>query len=258
MIEFPSTISEISNYSTTCPHLQPMIDKNTETEILESQHLNLFIIDKLINQGVFTMAEIGEYIPAFFHLNNEHDLSIEYMNQTGCEWLQLTSGEINAMGYDFLEKYLHPDTLKYVAPPILNFYQKGDRSKVYCDFQQVMDLRNRQYKLLFTVTKIFNKRPGLLTISLPVDSSIPMIKKLERVLGEQAFARSHFKQFSALTKREVQILVLLATGHSNPQIADQLFVSRHTVEQHRKNINRKLDIKHFADVMKYAQAFDLI
>ena len=258
MIEIPSAISEISNYSTTYPHLQLMNNKNTETETLESQHLNLFIIDKLISQGVFEMEEIGEYIPSFFHLNNEHDLSIEYMNQPGCDWLELTSGEINAMGYEFLEKYLHQDTLKYVAPAVLNFYKNGDRSKVYCDFQQVLDLRNRQYKLLFTVTKIFNKRPGLLTISLPVDSSIPMIKKLERMLGEQAFARKHFKQFAALTKREVQILVLLATGHSNPQIADQLFVSRHTVEQHRKNINRKLEIKHFSDVMKYAQAFDLI
>ena len=235
-----------------------MINKSTETEILECQNLNLFIIDKLLSTGEFELEEIGEYLPTFFHLNNEEDLSIEYINQSGCDWLALTLTEINAMGYKFLEKYIHPESLKYVAPKILDFYRRGDRSKVYCDFQKVLDSRSQEYRLLFTVTKIFNKRPGLLTISHPVEHSESLVKKLERMLGEQIFARKHFKQFATLTKREVEILSLLASGHSNPQIADQLFLSRRTIEQHRKNINRKLEIKHFADVMKYALAFDLV
>ena len=235
-----------------------MINKSTESEILECQNLNLFILDKLLSTEEFALEEIGEYIPTFFHLNNKEDLSIEYMNQSGCDWLELTATEINAMGRSFLDKYIHPETMKHVAPGILDFYKRGDRSKVYCDFQKVLDSRSQQYRLLFTVTKIYSSRPGLLTISHPVEYSESLAKKLDRMLGEQTFARNHFKQFSTLTKREVEILSLLAAGNSNPQIADQLCLSRRTVEQHRKNINRKLEIQNFADVMKYAQAFDLV
>ena len=258
MIEFPKIFPEISCCSTTCPCQEPMIDKSTESEILEVQNLNLFIIDKLLNQGAFELEDIGDYVPSFLHLNNENDLTIEYMNKTGCDWLELTAGEINDMGYDFFNKYIDPESLRLVVPRVMEFYHHNDRSKVYCDFQRVLNPRTQTYSLLFLVTKICNKRPGLLTISQPLENSVSIVKKLERMLGEQKFARKHFKQFSALTKREVQILSLLASGHSNPQIADQLFLSRRTVEQHRKNINRKLDIKHFTDIIKYAQAFDLV
>lgn len=242
----------------TFPHQKPMTNKSTESEVLETQNLNLFLIDKLLNQGAFELEDIGDYVPSFLHLNNEHDLTIEYMNKTGCDWLELTSVEINDMGYDFFEKYIDDESLRLVVPRVMEFYHNNDRSKVYCDFQRVLNPRTQKYNLLFLVTKICNKRPGLLTISQPLENSTSIVKKLERVLGEQRFARKHFKLFSTLTKREVQILTLLADGCSNPQIADQLFLSRRTVEQHRKNINRKLEIKHFADLIKYAQAFDLV
>ncbi|MDN5217088.1 helix-turn-helix transcriptional regulator [Fulvivirgaceae bacterium BMA12] len=230
----------------------------TETEILETQNLNLFIIDKLLDHGVFELEEIGEYVPSFFHLNNKDDLTIEYLNQAGCDWLELTMDEINNMGFEFFKKYIHKDTLKDVFPGFLQFYQQDDKSKVHCDFQKVFDKRSQDYKLLFTASKIHNKRPGLITISCPVENSASLTKKLERMLGEQVFARKHYKQFSTLTKREVQVLTMLADGQSNPQIAGQLFLSRRTIEQHRKNINRKLEIKRFTDVIRYAQAFDLI
>ncbi|MDN5205533.1 helix-turn-helix transcriptional regulator [Fulvivirgaceae bacterium BMA10] len=83
-------------------------------------------------------------------------------------------------------------------------------------------------------------------------------KKVQRILEDQAFMRNNFERFTSLTNREEEILTLLALGHNNPKIADLLFISRRTVEQHRKNINYKLGIKSFPDILKYAQAFDLI
>ena len=45
-----------------------------------------------------------------------------------------------------------------------------------------------------------------------------------------------------LTKREVEVLKLVAEGATNKEIADRLFISAKTVESHRANIFRKLDI----------------
>jgi len=55
-----------------------------------------------------------------------------------------------------------------------------------------------------------------------------------------------------LTKREREVLKLIAEGKSNKEIADLLFVSIHTVERHRANIMEKLNLKRTADLVKYA------
>lgn len=55
-----------------------------------------------------------------------------------------------------------------------------------------------------------------------------------------------------LTKREMEVLKLIAEGKSNKEIGDLLFVSVHTVERHRANIMEKLNLKKTADLVKYA------
>jgi DNA-binding NarL/FixJ family response regulator len=61
-----------------------------------------------------------------------------------------------------------------------------------------------------------------------------------------------------LTKREQEILVLIASGRSNRQVADQLFISVKTVETHRSHILVKLDLKNTAELVKYAVMNKLI
>jgi DNA-binding CsgD family transcriptional regulator len=55
-----------------------------------------------------------------------------------------------------------------------------------------------------------------------------------------------------LTKREIEVLQLITKGYSNKEIADQLFVSTHTVISHRKNISEKTGIKSASGMTMYA------
>lgn len=55
-----------------------------------------------------------------------------------------------------------------------------------------------------------------------------------------------------LTEREREILRLLALGHTNAEIASQLFLSRRTVESHRASVQRKLDVATRAELTQYA------
>ena len=55
-----------------------------------------------------------------------------------------------------------------------------------------------------------------------------------------------------LTPRERQILQLIADGKTSPEIAQLLFISIHTVHNHRKNIKHKLSIRKNTDLVKYA------
>ena len=61
---------------------------------------------------------------------------------------------------------------------------------------------------------------------------------------------SFLKQYS-LTKREWEVLHLIKEGYTNPQIAQQLYLSQHTVDSHRKNIMQKLGVHSTAALFKF-------
>lgn len=62
----------------------------------------------------------------------------------------------------------------------------------------------------------------------------------------------------SLTERELEILKLIALEHSNSEIADLLFISPKTVETHRKNLMRKIEVKNSLGVYKFAVKHKLL
>ena len=61
-----------------------------------------------------------------------------------------------------------------------------------------------------------------------------------------------------LTEREVEILRLIALGHTNAEIAAQLFLSVRTVESHRAHIQHKIRLTTRAELVQYALEHGLI
>jgi len=58
--------------------------------------------------------------------------------------------------------------------------------------------------------------------------------------------------WETLTHRERQVLKLVAEGHQNKYIADYLCLSVKTVEKHRSNLMRKLDLHNASTLTAYA------
>ena len=87
------------------------------------------------------------------------------------------------------------------------------------------------------------------------DSRPAIIETLAQVTTDDtASAHSNYQ----LTKRETAVLVQLAQGKTNKEIADALNVSVHTVISHRKNITHKTGIKSVAGLTVYALLNNLI
>jgi DNA-binding NarL/FixJ family response regulator len=83
------------------------------------------------------------------------------------------------------------------------------------------------------------------------DSHTLICYKVNEILN--SFGVSQNKEADTeLTRREIEVLQLLTKGYSNKEIADQLFVSTHTVISHRKNISEKTGIKSASGLTMYA------
>ena len=56
--------------------------------------------------------------------------------------------------------------------------------------------------------------------------------------------------YASLSKREKEVLPLVALGYNNRDIADKLFISVKTVEVHKANIRKKLQVDSYADLLR--------
>ncbi|HEY0611098.1 MAG TPA: response regulator transcription factor [Chitinophaga sp.] len=66
------------------------------------------------------------------------------------------------------------------------------------------------------------------------------------------------KLLPPLTRREKEVLQLIAEGYTNPEIAEKLFVSSATVDTHRKSLLAKLDVKNTALLIRFAMEHKLV
>jgi len=64
--------------------------------------------------------------------------------------------------------------------------------------------------------------------------------------------------YPSITRREKEVLLLIAEGLTNQQIADKIFVSVTTVETHRKNLLMKLEAKNTAELVRLAFKYALL
>lgn len=89
--------------------------------------------------------------------------------------------------------------------------------------------------------------------------AVEIIEAIDTVMAGGTYFSSGLKKQAAnsdssqvLTQREKSILTCIATGKSNKHIARELGLSVRTVETHRLNIKRKLNIEGQADLIRYA------
>lgn len=112
---------------------------------------------------------------------------------------------------------------------------------------------------------------------LKEDSSEELLRAIDHVRNGKTYLSTHMAgQFSndiigicrgdrkgkgnpdPLTHRERQVLKLISEGHTDKQISELLFISFRTVQRHRFNIRGKLNLKHTADLVRYAMARNYI
>lgn len=83
-------------------------------------------------------------------------------------------------------------------------------------------------------------------------------KTLQQELHNAKLFRDQFTDKMRLTRREIQLIKHLASGKSSQQIANELFLSVHTIDTHRKNIFKKLKINNVIELVNFAHENHLL
>lgn len=90
-----------------------------------------------------------------------------------------------------------------------------------------------------------------------LDSNI-MISKDDLKQINSGDVQVDLKGYNTLSKREKEVLPLVALGYSNKEISEKLFISTKTVEAHKANITRKLHLHGHVELVRYAVHHHLI
>ncbi|MEI8054134.1 MAG: response regulator transcription factor [Bacteroidota bacterium] len=101
------------------------------------------------------------------------------------------------------------------------------------------------------VTKSSNKAEMFEAILSVTLGKVYVCKEIQENLSRQVFEDDETPDISKLSEREIDVLKFIKEGLSSKEIAEKLFLSSRTVEVHRSNILKKLNLKNTASLLKF-------
>ena len=138
--------------------------------------------------------------------------------------------------------------LLVIDPMLLGFHSKDYLSQLGKEHPNVIVVALVSSYLDHTMLTPFS---GVIEIN---DTKSKVISKMNEFAQSEATKNDDVE----LSKRETDVLVAVAKGMMNKEIADQMNISIHTVISHRKNITRKTGIKSVSGLTVYALLNNLI
>ncbi len=237
------------------------------SEIIPSEIACKPSVKKLILAKVKAFAALSEDLPVFIihELKSDGNNSVVYMSPKGLEGLGVTLEAVRAMGSKYYDLFFNPnDVVDYLSKwsEFANDY--NNKGVWFTFFQQVKIIGSEKPIWFVSASTVIayddiNNAPLFsITLSLRIHQYMPIVPKLERLVSENTFLKENVNLFSQLTRKEKEILHLMALGMTPKEIAEQFNSTEKTVRTHRRNIKRKLQIKKEVDLIYFAQAFNLV
>ena len=209
------------------------------------------------------LTDIAEYKIFPENIITKINAAIFLYDIKSARYIWTNNGYYNIIGYteeeiltlmpDFNEKFFHAHD-KYIMQKKIDLYNKNDVDS----WSGIYRLKHKQghWVWVYSITTIFkydkNYNPGWITgIVIDIPLKLNTEKQLDKLYKESVKLRNKTK-IDKLTKREKEILILIAKGESYSAIANKLYISTNTVNSHRKNMLKKLNLKNIATLACFA------
>ncbi|OFX26296.1 MAG: hypothetical protein A2033_18030 [Bacteroidetes bacterium GWA2_31_9] len=175
-------------------------------------------------------------------------------------------------GNEYFEKKVHPDD-NFDAMRIGSYFLNiafslpiADRKyyKLINDYR-IKNAQNNYVRVIEQFQALELDKHGNIWLALCImdlspnqDISLPLQNKVINSKTGEIFHFSEEYKKIVLSKREIEILDLISDGLISKEIADNLFISVHTVNTHRQKIIEKLNVKNSHEAIKMAKKYGLI
>lgn len=135
-----------------------------------------------------------------------------------------------------------------------NFFKTKPQG-LFTAFYQFMKPGGK-YGWFYTAAKLFKHDPGsgvleVLGVTIDFSENLTYSKNL-KLFAQDKLQEINKKQISRITPRERQLIRYFANGFSTREMAELLGLSFHTINNHRKNILNKLELKNLAALVNFA------
>jgi DNA-binding CsgD family transcriptional regulator len=223
-------------------------------------------VRKNLEKKLDALRQVDNVLPNIIIVHNLETEAIEYMSSRGLQIFGITLEEAKNLGATYHHQYFNPEDVDDYFPKMINLLKADmgvEKNRVISFFQQLRPSDQHDWSWYLSTAKVFlrnatGKPTHLITSSASVDPLHHVTAKVSRMLEENIFLRRNKKTFTSLTKRQKEILRLMALGWSACEIAKELSISEETASTHRRNIRTKLGATSNYNITQFAQAFDLI
>jgi PAS domain S-box-containing protein len=210
------------------------VEINLAIKSLEKVGVGLFLLDLNTQKIVGTNGYISKMI--------EYDLS-----------------KVNLKTIEFAKNHIHTNDRPFFEGCIDNL--RAGEKKVSKGMIRMKNKRGHDFWVYLKVI-IFEKDTkgnpeillGIIVEISPIDDASEQLEEFVK----QRIRSKNQKLLNNLSKREIQILPMVAEGKSYTQIAKVLSIQPDTVNHHRKNIFRKLRIKNIPQLVCFAKESGLV
>ncbi|MCO6499265.1 MAG: response regulator transcription factor [Vicingus serpentipes] len=212
-----------------------------------NKKINILLVDdhKLIRDGIKSIMNTSKRISVVGDCNNGKE-AIDFLKGKGKKvdviLMDITMPELNGIDATEIITKLYPKikilalTMHIEESYLMKMINAGALGYILKD-----STRNKLIEAIETVYK--NEK---------YYSSEVSMKLINHLFKEEKETESD------LSQRELQILKSISNGSTNREIAKQLDISNRTVETHRRNIIRKLNVKNTAELINHAVSEGLI
>lgn len=202
------------------------------------------------------LAEEVDNFLGFYHENDKDTINLLYLEEKGCQLYGKTLEEIQQAGPEFLKEIMHPEDLERCVNLLLKFAAQNDETKTLTYFQRLYS--HGAYNVYFTCVKLNNSRNIFQSITTPITQVDDFKEEVNKLLDSSSYIEQHIGIYTSFSKREREIIQLVCQGLEVKEIAEQLFLSPHTVTKHKKNIYKKGNFSSNAELIQFALNFNLV
>lgn len=183
--------------------------------------------------------------------------SIIYINNKASDNLTLKFNKDSLISIYYLFKIIHPESINAIKVFITHFTNNKTNKLTlpyayYIQTKKEWEWMYAYFKAIFTKN---NKVKYILGIGCNIEQLIENRNRLKIQNKNLDFIEKNISKYNKLSKREIEILNLISDEYTSIEISKILHITPFTVDTHRKNLIKKLDVKSSLGLVKYANLF---